>query len=58
MSHPHIAQEVRDLLDDHNLVDHEPAGDDPAEYRTASALPMLAHRTEAAHTHQPITESR
>uniref|UniRef100_V5XJ68 Uncharacterized protein n=1 Tax=Mycolicibacterium neoaurum VKM Ac-1815D TaxID=700508 RepID=V5XJ68_MYCNE len=30
MSHPHIDQTDRDLLDDHALVDHEPAGDDTA----------------------------
>lgn len=36
MSHPHVDQLDRDLLDDHCLVDHQPAGDDdPAEYRTA-----------------------
>lgn len=51
MSHPHLIQEDRDRIDDHTLVDNEPAGDDPAEYRTASALPMLAHRAKAAHTH-------
>ena len=31
MSHPHVDQLDRDLLDDHGLVDHQPAGDDPAD---------------------------
>lgn len=54
MSHPHVVQEDRDQVDDHNLVDHEPAGDDPAENRTAPALPMLAHRAGTAHTHKSV----
>lgn len=43
MSHPHVVQADRDLLDDHNLVDHEPAGDDPAENRTAPETQVLQH---------------
>ncbi|WP_171055225.1 hypothetical protein [Mycobacterium sp. DBP42] len=54
MSHPHVDQFDRDAIDDHNLVDHEPAGDD----ETAPEIPVLAHRAGAVHTHQPITESR
>ncbi|MHC9292493.1 hypothetical protein ACRCUN_08480 [Mycobacterium sp. LTG2003] len=44
MTGPHIAQEDRDQIDDHNVVDHNPAGDDPAENRTAPDIPVLEHR--------------
>lgn len=43
MSHPHVDQLDRDQLDDLGLVDHEPAGDDPEEMRTAPGIQMLAH---------------
>ncbi len=41
--HPNVDQLDRDAVDDHNLVDHEPAGDDPAECGTAPEPQMLAH---------------
>lgn len=31
MSHPHVDQVDRDQLDDHTLVDQDPAGDDPED---------------------------
>ena len=51
--HPNVDQFHRDQLDDHNLVDHEPAGDDDsAENRTAPEIPVLAHQAGTAHTHK------
>ncbi|MGV0735267.1 hypothetical protein ABQF35_00200 [Mycobacterium syngnathidarum] len=38
--HPNVDQFDRDVLDDHNLVDHEPAGDD----ETAPEVPVRQHR--------------
>jgi len=51
MSHPHVDQIDRDQPDDLGLVDHEPAGDDPEEGRTAPEIPVLAHQAGTAHTH-------
>lgn len=38
--HPHLDQLDRDRLDDHNLVDQKPAGDDP-DSRTVPVIPVL-----------------
>lgn len=54
---PNRDQYARDALDDHNVVDHQPAGDGP-EIRTTPGISVLAHRAEAAHTRKPLTESR
>ncbi|SCX24752.1 hypothetical protein [Mycolicibacterium fluoranthenivorans] len=43
MSRPHLDQLDRDWLDDHTVIDHKPAGDDPEEIRTAPGIQMLAH---------------
>lgn len=52
MSHPHVDQIDRDQLDDLGLVDHEPAGDDPEECRTAPEPQTLARLAGTAHTHK------
>lgn len=56
--HPNVSQLDRDHLDDHDLVDHEPAGDDLADSRTAPELQVLAHLAGTAHTHQSLEGSR
>ncbi|MDN4520718.1 hypothetical protein QYF68_23295 [Mycolicibacterium austroafricanum] len=58
MSHPHVDQFGRDGIDDHNLVDHEPAGDDPEDSRTAPEPQVRQHLAGTAHTHKSLEESR
>ena len=41
MSRPHVDQLDRDALDDHNLVDHEMAGDTPEERNAPAATEAL-----------------
>lgn len=48
MSRPNVDQLDRDWLDDHNLVDHEPAGDAPEEIRTTLVNPALPAPARAA----------
>ncbi len=50
MSHPHVDQADRDLLDDHALVDHQPAGDD-IDGRTAPVSPVLPAPAGAVRNH-------
>lgn len=54
VSHPHLIQEDRDQLDDHNLIDTTPAGDDPEEIRTAPGIRVLAHSAGTAHTYKSV----
>lgn len=58
MSHPHVDQADRDLLDDHALVDHKPAGDAPEDKQNGPREPGVRAPAGAVRTHQPITESR
>ncbi|CQD10791.1 hypothetical protein BN970_02147 [Mycolicibacterium conceptionense] len=52
--HPNVDQLARDQLDDHNLVDREPAGDD----ETAPEIPVRQHRAGAVRPTQFSHESR
>lgn len=53
MSRPHVDQLDRDALDDHNVVDHQPAGAGP-EIRTAPVYPVLPAPAGTARTHQSV----
>lgn len=52
MTGPHTAQLDRDHLDDHGLVDQDPAGDDATEKRRAPAA------TGALQTNNPLTQEQ